>query len=61
MADLFAETVRALKTKIRDRSEVVARGALADYPEYMRECGHIAGLREALDHLQDLQNRYGLD
>lgn len=52
---MYEEKVIAqLRQAIHDRVEAIARGAPADWGEYKRMVGEIAGMRLALQRIQDL-------
>ncbi len=39
----------------------IANGSASTYAEYQRMCGHVTGLKEAINELQDLHERVEVD
>jgi hypothetical protein len=58
MSYQFFDMLRTrLVERIAEATESVANGTAADFADYKGRCQHIAGLREALGHAEDVNKQ----
>lgn len=54
MADVFRDTIAAIRDRVADLEHGVSRGQCSDFPAYCKQVGIIAGLEEALTLFRDV-------
>lgn len=58
---LTGEILKRLNERCAEISDHLARGVPSDYPSYREMVGKYRGLREAIEDVKEIENRYDKD